>query len=912
MRIKTLAAAAALLAASELAAATATYTYVVRTDNTVAIIGYAKSTKGAVSVPSTVDGKKVAALLGAFNGCKKVTSVTIPASVNEIGSSTFQGTSSLKTLTFANGSAGVDIGAYAFKSSKLKSLVLPANSTVDDYAFYDSKVTTLEVLDKDPSTNLSNIDQFLSPYNSAGTKLMSDIKKLVVPNGCTANYIPYLSQFMYGRKAKNRGTVTAQYPRVHAVQGYNQTGSTPLGFTSGYFKVNGKKVANGYPVKPGTAKVQFVAAPTASYAPQKVFQTNENETSKAYPSSDYTSSYTFTMPSGDVFYSATFIPCSDDESAINSVAATVQSKATTYATKGIPLASDMQLFKKSALKTKTSISFKGLPSGLSLVLKDDGYYYITGTPATAVSVTDCPAFIVLKGSSGYSRTVPVKLDVSGSSASGQLSTGLSFSTALPQKYDSSSRSVSVLAGLSYAHGSDPVQLSLLSTSTKAKVKASGLPAGIKLVKQNSLSYSLGGRPTKPGTYVATVTVTLGKKVDTYRFSYSVKPNPLEGSYRGYVSSYALGCGATTMSVAADGKATLTFTEGSKKTKVTAYPSLDAGTTWDASSPLVGRFRYSFSVPADKKRKVGKRTLKLAFVTDATSGVSGSARVRQGPLSGFSLTCNDGKARGLAETLRLFPAYSTAQLKETSFYKTSSYRRDYGGFSLLIGPTSETSIGEAFWATAAFNYDKGKVSLNGRLPLGKTFSASVPFVASIHASDTWAFSDTPSYRAIEAAPLVVTDADGTVYVIKIPTDPSEFFKNESATHECVGVFAWNWYGTALLDRLDGLYKYCNRKGMTTPDKILPTSPKVKYTFSDSTWTAAMSHLAAVDSTTISVSSGAKLSYTFNANTGLWTFPFSFGGLTYKFEGVPTSASSFHGTISRTSNNKTYLWGAAKVE
>ena len=185
MKKTLIAALAALFAATDVVVAS--YTYTVRTDGKVAIVAYAKSTSGAVSVPSTVEGKPVVALQGAFNGCKKVTSITVPATVTEIGPNTFKNTSKLKSLTFANGSPGVYIGNDAFSGSKLKTLTIPAKSTVADYAFYGSKITTLEVSDINPWTNLANIDDFLSPYNASGTKLMSEIKTLIVPNGSKSN-----------------------------------------------------------------------------------------------------------------------------------------------------------------------------------------------------------------------------------------------------------------------------------------------------------------------------------------------------------------------------------------------------------------------------------------------------------------------------------------------------------------------------------------------------------------------------------------------------------------------------------------------------------------------------------------------------------------------------------------------------
>lgn len=896
MKKTLIAALAALFAATDVVAAS--YTYTVRTDGKVAIVAYAKSTSGAVSVPSTVEGKPVVALQGAFNGCKKVTSITVPATVTEIGPNTFKNTSKLKSLTFANGSPGVYIGNDAFSGSKLKTLTIPAKSTVADYAFYGSKITTLEVMDPDPWANLSNIDDFLSPYNASGTKLMSEIKTLIVPNGSKSNYTDaLLYQFLYGRKKKNRGTVREQYPRVFAVKAEGGEGS-------GYFKVDGKKVANGTPVKPGTKKVQFVASAAAGFAPQSL-ESKAGAGAWGPVGTGYLAVHTFTMPSYDIYYRAKFISFADEKAKVDKAASAILALGNTI--KSVGEYFDLKLFKDETV-TKTKVAAPGLPKGLAVGLQGDGYYHVAGA-AQATLPSFSPSFVTITGASGYARVVPLPLQIGGDVMP---QSAMMVDVGISQGY--TDKVVGVLAGLSYPKAKKPVSL---TASKKMSAKATGLPPGIKLQKVNSTSYTLAGRPTKAGAYVATVTMTIGGKKEVRRVAYEVHKNPLAGSYRGYVSSLALGCGAATMSVAADGKGTLSFTEGSKTTKVTAYPTVDSGFSWNPNFPSDGRFRYSFSVPKDKKRKLAKRTLKLAYYTDAASGVSGVARIRQGPLSGFSLS--------KSETLRLFPVYTAAELKKCTFYTSSTYRRDYGGFSLLIGSSDTQSDGEALWATADFDYDGGKVYLSGRLPAGKQFTATMPFVASYHADDTWGFTESASYRAVEVAPLAVKDSDGVVYVLKIPADPSEFKSNGDSKHETVGVFAWSRGGDGLFQWLTGAYKYNSRKSpypasalRVFVDSGSSASPKLKLAFDPLPWSSAAQLFTSVNATSISVGGAAKSDYAFDQFTGLWTFEFSYGGLTYAFEGVPTMNNwtspghAFHGMVGYTSDGKNWTWGAAKVE
>ncbi len=898
---KTMFAALAAMVAAATALADGSFTYMVRSDGKVVLTAFTKSTGGAVVVPAEINGRKVVSLQGTFNGCKKITSVSVPASVTDVGDYTFQNTTKLKTLAFDAASAGVSIGAYAFKQSGLKTLALPENSTVDDLAFYSSKIETLEVKDDDPTTKLSNIDSFLSPYNVYGV-IMSKIKTVIVPCGCVSVYLPHLSHYLYGRKAKHRGVVRAQYPRVFADKTY-AGGIGGIYQGTGYFKVGGKKVANGTPVKPGT-KVQFVATAAAGYTPEKISYADGGGYYTLMP--DLLATWTFKMPEKDRVCKASFIDLADEVNKIDNVATLLGALLAYYDTAAIKGKTNVKVpvFYKDWKVTQTTVSVKGLPKGLSLALESDGYYYVKGVPKESLDRDHAPAFVVIKGASGYTRTFKFPLNVSGSPAVTSTVTVNADNT--PNYADNV---FAVLSGVSYSKGSQPL---LISSTKKMSVTASGLPKGIKLSKVSNFAYTLAGRPTKPGVYMTTLKVKIGGKTETHRIAYEVRNNPLAGSYRGYLASKKLGCGATTMTVGTDGKATLTFTEGKTKTKVTGYPNFETGFAWDSgltsydsTKALNGRFRFSFSVPKDSKRKLGKRTLKLAYFTDKESGIDSSARIRQGPIGGFSLD--------KVETLRLFPVVPSAQLKKHVFYTNGKYVRDYGRFSVLLGPSTTDTYGLGFYAAADYHYDSGKVALVGRLPAGKTFSVSQPLVASHYAfNDMWGYSEM-YYRAFEAAPLVVTDTDGEVYVIKIPADPSEFYNNAATGHEAVGLYSQNRFGAGLFGRWSGSYSNNNRKEtMASALAVVSSSAKLKFTFSDATWSSITPLSATVTSTAIDVGGGGKIDYEFDIYTGLWKFDFVYNGLVYTFEGVPTPDNSFAGVIGRSSDGKKWIWGAAKVE
>ena len=73
----------------------------------------------------------------AFNGCKVLSSITIPASVTSIGKQAFYGCTKLETVTFAKGSKLETIGESAFNGCKvLSSITIQASVTsIGNFAF---------------------------------------------------------------------------------------------------------------------------------------------------------------------------------------------------------------------------------------------------------------------------------------------------------------------------------------------------------------------------------------------------------------------------------------------------------------------------------------------------------------------------------------------------------------------------------------------------------------------------------------------------------------------------------------------------------------------------------------------------------------------------------------------------------
>ena len=115
------------------------YVYEFLNDGTAEIIFY-HGKGGAVTIPSTLGGKKVTSIGGsAFYKCEKLTSVTIPSSVEKIGSYAFYECLSLKSITIPN--SVTKIGDCAFESCEnLAEITIPESVVkIGDAAFYSCK-----------------------------------------------------------------------------------------------------------------------------------------------------------------------------------------------------------------------------------------------------------------------------------------------------------------------------------------------------------------------------------------------------------------------------------------------------------------------------------------------------------------------------------------------------------------------------------------------------------------------------------------------------------------------------------------------------------------------------------------------------------------------------------------------------
>lgn len=108
--------------------------------------------ENVTAIPEYMCGQKIASTITwveeSFDACSSLKEIYIPAAVTKIGAYAFKGATALASLTFAADGQVSEIGAYAFAGSAIKTLDLtmaPDTITIGDYAFGTSKVETVKL-----------------------------------------------------------------------------------------------------------------------------------------------------------------------------------------------------------------------------------------------------------------------------------------------------------------------------------------------------------------------------------------------------------------------------------------------------------------------------------------------------------------------------------------------------------------------------------------------------------------------------------------------------------------------------------------------------------------------------------------------------------------------------------------------
>ena len=146
-------------------------TYEVQYDGTIKITDCDRSASGALTIPDTIDGKKVTWIgYQAFMNCNRLTSITIPNSITGIASEAFRDCSSLTNITIPD--SVISIGELAFYvCESLTNITIPDSVISIGYnAFYYCRsLTSINVSNN--SKNYSSIDGVL--FNKDKTQIIS-------------------------------------------------------------------------------------------------------------------------------------------------------------------------------------------------------------------------------------------------------------------------------------------------------------------------------------------------------------------------------------------------------------------------------------------------------------------------------------------------------------------------------------------------------------------------------------------------------------------------------------------------------------------------------------------------------------------------------------------------------------------
>ena len=145
-------------------------TYVVRDDGTIKIIDCDTSVSGELTIPDTIEGKKVTSIGNyAFEDCHSLTSITIPEGVTSIGEGTFNGCSSLTSINVLENSKNYSsVSGVLFNKDKTKIIRYPVAkkdinysipegvTSIGNSAFcYCSSLTSITI--PDSVTSIGNI-----------------------------------------------------------------------------------------------------------------------------------------------------------------------------------------------------------------------------------------------------------------------------------------------------------------------------------------------------------------------------------------------------------------------------------------------------------------------------------------------------------------------------------------------------------------------------------------------------------------------------------------------------------------------------------------------------------------------------------------------------------------------------------
>ena len=165
-------------------------TYEVKNDGTIEITDCDTNASGALTIPDTINGKKVTGIgWGAFEACRNLTSITIPNSVISIESRAFHYCSSLTSITIPESvtSIGEDIVFYG--CSSLTSINVSENNknycSVDGVLINKDKTRLIQYPIKKEGTSYK-IPNIVTNIGDSAFEDCSSLTSITIPNSVTS------------------------------------------------------------------------------------------------------------------------------------------------------------------------------------------------------------------------------------------------------------------------------------------------------------------------------------------------------------------------------------------------------------------------------------------------------------------------------------------------------------------------------------------------------------------------------------------------------------------------------------------------------------------------------------------------------------------------------------------------------
>ena len=139
--------------------------------NSVTITGCDKKTSGALTIPTTIEGKMVTSIgSDAFGNCENLTSITIADGVTSIGDYSFNSCISLTSITIPDSVTSIGNGAFNVCRS-LTSVTIPDSViSIGKWTFNDCKLTKITIPD-----SVTSIGDYA--FNSC-----TDLKRILIPD----------------------------------------------------------------------------------------------------------------------------------------------------------------------------------------------------------------------------------------------------------------------------------------------------------------------------------------------------------------------------------------------------------------------------------------------------------------------------------------------------------------------------------------------------------------------------------------------------------------------------------------------------------------------------------------------------------------------------------------------------------